>query len=355
MLLLLTQSAAYTLLSTPQPHRLRTGRCVAAENAFESQSGQSRVSARALDQLIKAEPENQKKALKSFKRGKKKSERQTEQKKASSGKGFGVGTEAKRFDRRPSKGAICACDLGQPYETCCGPEHESGLVTNPIALIRARYAAYAYRLPDFLIETTSPDHGEWQSDRAAWKKELLAFCDNFVCEGLEVGELKEQPVEGDVCRARTHSNPGGAAWRLCPLVCPTHTRVLGRRRTCSPRHEAPRSPCRSAHASCRRARSRCSTCSRRARSCPARMAAGCTPPATSHTRPRPSSRATPPNSTGVRTRSSKAEQLARNEGATCALVPCSVAHEASPLGGAPCSAALSRVPPGKFAFLYVKL
>jgi len=198
VLLWLPSAAAYTLHATPpQPHRIRTARCViAAEKPFEGGGGGPAFSARALDQLITADPEK-KKSWKGFKRGKKASERQTEQKKASSGKGFGVATEQKRFDRRPADGAPCACGSSQPYERCCKPCHEANLATDPLELIRARYTAYAYRLPDFLIETTSPNHDEWQADRAAWKRDLLGFCDNFVCDGLEVGELSEQHVAGD--------------------------------------------------------------------------------------------------------------------------------------------------------------
>ena len=197
LLLCLPAAAAYTLLGA-HPGRslsagLRAGGCVAAEKgpsggkALEGpQGGGPAISARALDQLIQADPEK-KKAWKGFKRGKKQSERKTEQKSAPSGKGFG-GAQPARFDRRPAKGVACACGSAQSYEACCQPCHEAGLATEPLALIRARYTAYAYRLPDFLIDTTSPDHEEWETDRTAWKKDLLTFCDTFVCEGLEVGQ-----------------------------------------------------------------------------------------------------------------------------------------------------------------------
>ena len=193
LLLCLPAAAAYTLLGAHSGRSLRTVGCFAAEkgpsggNALEGpQGGGPAISARALDQLIQADPEK-KKAWKGFKRGKKQSERKTEQKSAPSGKGFG-GAQTARFDRRPAKGVACACGSAQSYEACCQPCHEAGLATEPLALIRARYTAYAYRLPDFLIDTTSPDHEEWETDRTAWKKDLLTFCDTFVCEGLEVGQ-----------------------------------------------------------------------------------------------------------------------------------------------------------------------
>jgi len=200
----LPATAAYTLLGARPGRSLRAGGCLAAEkgvgvqggNALEGpQGGGPAISARALDQLIQADPEK-KKQWKGFKRGKKQSERRTEQKSAPSGKGFG-GAQAARFDRRPAKGVACGCGSAQSYEACCQPCHEASLATEPLALIRARYTAYAYRLPDFLIDTTSPEHEEWQVDRTAWKKDLLTFCDTFVCEGLEVGQQQAGAAPGD--------------------------------------------------------------------------------------------------------------------------------------------------------------
>lgn len=165
--------------------RLRA-RCVAAERPFQTQS-QSALSAKAIDQLITADPEK-KKSWKGFKRGKKASKRKTEQKAAGSGRGFGATTLVTRFDRRPAAGADCACGADQPYESCCAPCHAEGSAEDPVALVRARYTAYAYRLPDFLISTTSASHEEWQADRTEWKRQLLNFCDSFAFEGLELGE-----------------------------------------------------------------------------------------------------------------------------------------------------------------------
>lgn len=161
--------------------------------AATMQTGGPGLSARALDQMIAAPPEQRKK-FKPPKRGQK---RKTEQKAAKSGKGFGGDTVVKRYDRRPAPEAVCSCDANESYEKCCAPCHASGGASDPVALTRARYTAYAYRLPDFLIDTTSAAHEEWQADRAEWKKELLQFCDSFVFEGLELGAPVEE--EGGAC------------------------------------------------------------------------------------------------------------------------------------------------------------
>ena len=123
------------------------------------------------------------------------------------------------------------------YGDCCAPLHEAGEAADPLALVRARYTAYTvpvaaalepalrtldssvplqksnvgrvrpsepaahlphpaaarlspwqYRLPDFLMQTTHPESGEWEADATAWKKTLLGFMDDFEFQGLELPE-----------------------------------------------------------------------------------------------------------------------------------------------------------------------
>ena len=68
--------------------------------------------------------------------------------------------------------------------------HAAGGGTDVERVMRARYAAFAQRQPDFLMRTTHPEGEEWNSDTAAWKKELLGFTDSFFFAGLKVGEVK---------------------------------------------------------------------------------------------------------------------------------------------------------------------
>ena len=75
----------------------------------------------------------------------------------------------------------------QAYESCCADAHASGAVSSdPTSLLRARYTAFCYRDPDFLIGTTLEGGGEWREDAREWRKELLSFCDRFNFEGLRV-------------------------------------------------------------------------------------------------------------------------------------------------------------------------
>ena len=103
--------------------------------------------------------------------------KRSEQKKPSSGKGFGKQGSKLKYDRRPSANAVCACGSGISYGDCsCYMLHDGAEAATPGELVRARYSAYAYRLPDFLMRTTDPNGAEYEADQAGWKRSLLGFC-----------------------------------------------------------------------------------------------------------------------------------------------------------------------------------
>ena len=102
--------------------------------------------------------------------------KRSEQKKPASGKGFGTTGTGLLYNRKPSLNAKCACDLDKTYSECCSPMHEGADAATPEELVRARYTAYAYRLPDFLMATTDPEGSEYEADAAGWKRSLLGFC-----------------------------------------------------------------------------------------------------------------------------------------------------------------------------------
>jgi len=116
--------------------------------------------------------------------------KRSEQKKPASGKGFGTTGTGLLYNRKPSLNAKCACDLDKTYSECCSPMHEGADAATPEELVRARYTAYAYRLPDFLMATTDPEGSEYEADAAGWKRSLLGFCDDFEFQELSVGEVK---------------------------------------------------------------------------------------------------------------------------------------------------------------------
>jgi len=83
----------------------------------------------------------------------------------------------------------CPCGSGKSYAGCCNRFHDTGDNPNdPVELIRARYSAYAFRLPGYIIRTTQRDSPEWVKDQVKWEKEILLFCDGYKFKRLS-GEI----------------------------------------------------------------------------------------------------------------------------------------------------------------------
>lgn len=134
------------------------------------------------DQKLKAEQAKAKRVNANFGQGgvrkSRQSAKRSEQKAAASGRGFGTKSSGGlNYDRRPKPTASCGCGSGRSYGECCSLVHERGGATSTEELVRARFTAFSYRLPDFLMATTDPEGAEWNEDAAAWKKSLLTFCD----------------------------------------------------------------------------------------------------------------------------------------------------------------------------------
>jgi len=125
--------------------------------------------------------------------------KKSERKAPAAGKGFSKVEEGLNFDRRPKSDTSCACGSGKAYGECCSPQHDGELAADPAVLVRARYTAFVYRLPDFLMDTTDPSGPEWNPDARAWKKSLLSFCDEFEFQGLE--SVSESKLVGDTAAA----------------------------------------------------------------------------------------------------------------------------------------------------------
>ncbi len=126
---------------------------------------------------------------------KRKGGKRTERKKPASGGGFGRAAGL-NFDRRPAKSKPCGCESGLTYGECCGPCHDSGGASSPEQLLRSRYTAYAYRVPEFLMSSTEVGGPEWDENANTWKRSLLQFCDDFKFLNLKVGEKVESPEPG---------------------------------------------------------------------------------------------------------------------------------------------------------------
>ncbi|KAG5189179.1 hypothetical protein JKP88DRAFT_347771 [Tribonema minus] len=129
-------------------------------------------------------------------------------------------------DRMPKdiNAALCICGSGLTYDDAL----------QPTELLRARFAAFAYRLPLFIMKTTARGGSEWKGDQGAWVAEILEFCDDYRFLGLDIGperkagvnvayltftaslELSERPVRGQVTQVdfteRSRFVKEGARW-----------------------------------------------------------------------------------------------------------------------------------------------
>ena len=55
----------------------------------------------------------------------------------------------------------CVCGSGDTYGACCNRYHGgilSAAAADPVTLTKARYSAFALGIPEFLIDTTHPEH-----------------------------------------------------------------------------------------------------------------------------------------------------------------------------------------------------
>jgi len=128
-------------------------------------------------------------------------------------KGFGSVPD-KMIDRTPkSADEKCACCSDKSYAECCQPHHNGDVwPETPLALMRSRYSAYAYRLPQWIIDTTHKTNVDWRADKNKWRRELTGFCDGFDFLGLEVvaeadGESADEYFVEFVAKLRTSNQP----------------------------------------------------------------------------------------------------------------------------------------------------
>jgi len=84
---------------------------------------------------------------------------------------------------------ICPCGGGATgdalYEECCGPFHWGHATpTEAHQLMRARYSAYVYNLPEFVFRTYHPEHPDFKGGKLY--EEIEAICKGVDFESLEV-------------------------------------------------------------------------------------------------------------------------------------------------------------------------
>lgn len=85
-----------------------------------------------------------------------------------------------------SSNAFCPCFSGKFYRDCCEPYHLGTSPPSALCLMRSRYAAYAYHLPDYIIATTHPHNPSYSLQRQEWKRSIEHFCKVTHFEGLTI-------------------------------------------------------------------------------------------------------------------------------------------------------------------------
>ena len=94
----------------------------------------------------------------------------------------------------------CPCGTKQSYEDCCRPYHKFMKVPeSPEWCLRSRYVGFCYRLPKYIISTTSKSNSDWQEDRVKWARRLNKeqMFDSFKFVSLDILREEEGETESE--------------------------------------------------------------------------------------------------------------------------------------------------------------
>lgn len=104
------------------------------------------------------------------------------------------------FPNRLPSDTNAACPCGTiPYRECCQPYHEGKKdPETPEQVLRSRYCAFAYRLPEYIIRTTDEENIDYTTDKIKWAKKLnKGMYDEYDFRGLEIAEVKDGKDDGE--------------------------------------------------------------------------------------------------------------------------------------------------------------
>jgi len=114
----------------------------------------------------------------------------------------GFGTSVPKISTKAVKESdLCACKSKLTYIKCCKPFHDGDSIPEtPIEVVRSRFSALSYNLPDYLIATTHPENKEFVSEdrlskRKQWIKSLIAFSDEYEFEDLIFSEEEATTID----------------------------------------------------------------------------------------------------------------------------------------------------------------
>ena len=95
------------------------------------------------------------------------------------------------------RNAACPCGSGDKSKRCCAPV-VAGVrpAADPVALLRARYSAYAWGAVDFLMDSAAGEAAE--PDRDAWRASLVQYCRVLRLTGLHIVSTRWDETDGEV-------------------------------------------------------------------------------------------------------------------------------------------------------------
>jgi len=95
----------------------------------------------------------------------------------------------------------CPCGVGT-YSTCCSKFHKDVQAFRnaaPKDIVRARYAAYSKKLPEFLMMSTHPNNVAFNPDLRAWKESIkVNMYDKFDLNNCVIVEEKYDDANDEV-------------------------------------------------------------------------------------------------------------------------------------------------------------
>lgn len=106
--------------------------------------------------------------------------------------GFGGGGGMQTTKKtKKTTASLCPCQSGKTFSKCCMPYHKNHTaVDSPSSLLRARYAAFSKKDPEFIIDTTHPRNEKYQQDRRAWSRHISKGLEATRFTALRIGEEK---------------------------------------------------------------------------------------------------------------------------------------------------------------------
>lgn len=122
---------------------------------------------------------------------------------AAGGKGFGpkrpslaevVASIKTRLPAEAATSFLCACGSGDTYAACCEPYHSgASVVSTAERLVRARYSAFTYRLPAYVVNTTHPLNRDYNADpvQAVQTLDRQGMFDSFEFVNLDIVRAEE--------------------------------------------------------------------------------------------------------------------------------------------------------------------